>query len=144
MKNIFYRLRIGGNRPAKISEPVMRSDDSEERLYLRITEFMGGEQRPFLDGGFDMSKLSSRLSVSQTLVSKAINNRYKHNFRSFLNSFRVEYAVELIHSDPMRKVESVAVDSGFNTLPTFNSAFKKFTGQTPSEYMRHVRHHPRH
>ena len=41
--------------------------------------------------------------------------------------------------DPYMKVEEVAKFSGFNTLPTFNSAFKMIMRQRPSEYMGDVR-----
>jgi len=40
-------------------------------------------------------------------------------------------------NDPDMKnltVASIAYDSGFNTLSAFNTAFKKFTGLTPSNF----------
>ena len=33
-------------------------------------------------------------------------------------------------------IASLAYDAGFNNLSTFNVAFKKFTGLTPSQYLK--------
>ena len=41
-------------------------------------------------------------------------------------------------SDPQKysilSIDGIANESGFKSVPTFNSAFKKFTGITPSKF----------
>jgi len=65
------------------------------------------------------------------LQMKAIRNT------DFVNSYRVEEfkarAVDPANSN--FSILAIALDAGFNSKSSFNQAFKKFTGKTPSQYM---------
>ena len=60
------------------------------------------------------------------------------NYSTFVNTYRVKHAADLIAKDPRMKMEEVAKLSGFNTIPTFNSAFKAIMNERPSEYQAKV------
>ena len=79
------------------------------------------------------------LFCSRSVLSKTINICSGHNFRWLVNYYRIIYAAALMKKDPYMKIEEVAKLSGFNTLPTFNSAFKLMMKERPSEYMARVR-----
>ncbi|MFA8436978.1 MAG: helix-turn-helix domain-containing protein, partial [Marinifilaceae bacterium] len=67
-----------------------------------------------------------------------INQGHGLNFNDYINQFRVEEFKRLLQ-DPQFSKETllaVAFEAGFNSKTTFNTAFKKFTGMTPSEYRR--------
>ena len=54
----------------------------------------------------------------------------------FLNKYRIKEAKERL-KDPKESqyvVFKIALDVGFNSKSTFNTAFKKFTGMNPSQY----------
>ena len=60
----------------------------------------------------------------------------RQNFFDYVNNYRVEEFKKLVN-DPAKKDDKLiflAYDAGFNSKSTFNTAFKKFTGQTPSDY----------
>jgi len=113
-------------------EPKMR------KLYSRVLTLME-EKKPYLDGNFSIGQLSRTLFCNRAFVSKTINLCSGHNFRWLINSYRVRYAAQLMRDDPMMKIEEVARLSGFNTLPTFNSAFKMNMKERPSEYLTKIR-----
>ena len=50
--------------------------------------------------------------------------------------YRVEHAKKLIRQDKQGKitVEELAELVGYNSKSSFNSAFKKYSSKTPSEY----------
>ena len=54
----------------------------------------------------------------------------------FVNKFRVETAKSLFENqvDIKLTIQEVMFDSGFNSKSSFNTAFKKFTNQTPTEF----------
>jgi AraC-like DNA-binding protein len=44
------------------------------------------------------------------------------------------------NDNAQKSIQRVFEDSGFNSKTTFNTLFKKHTGQTPSEYRKAVQH----
>jgi AraC-like DNA-binding protein len=60
------------------------------------------------------------------------------NFANFINQQRVEYAKKALKKDENKllTIESIGEKSGFKSKSSFNAAFKKFTGQTPSDYLK--------
>ncbi|WP_249172004.1 helix-turn-helix domain-containing protein [Erythrobacter sp. JK5] len=60
------------------------------------------------------------------------------NFSVFLNRHRIAEARKKLASreDVDLPVLTIAMDLGYNSLPTFNRAFRAETGTTPSEFRR--------
>jgi AraC-like DNA-binding protein len=60
------------------------------------------------------------------------------NFRTFLASYRVNFAKHLLRSKGARslRISDIALQSGFSSINSFNRAFREITGVTPSEYRR--------
>jgi AraC-like DNA-binding protein len=83
-----------------------------------------------------LSGLSKQLNESPHHVSQVINEKLNKNFFELLASYRVEYAKKLIREDKNVKltVEELAEMVGYNSKSSFNSAFKKYSSKTPSEY----------
>ena len=63
------------------------------------------------------------------------------SFFEMLAWYRVEEAKRLIREDPEARltVEDIAEQVGYNSKSSFNTVFKKLTGQTPSEFRRSSR-----
>ena len=94
-----------------------------EKVYMRIEKFMR-KKTPFLDGDFSIQDLCDSLYMSRSLVSRSINRIGNTNFRSYVNNYRVTYALELMQKDPRVKLSQIASLSGFNSIPSFNSYVK--------------------
>ena len=62
------------------------------------------------------------------------------NFSSYITEYRVKEARRMLTDKSYHnlKIESIAGDAGFNSVSAFNNAFKKFTGLTPSYYLKSV------
>jgi len=54
-------------------------------------------------------------------------------FSEFGLRFRVEKARQLL-KEPTLRITDVAFDAGFQSIPHFNRAFKRFTGTSPKDY----------
>ncbi|MBK7965549.1 MAG: helix-turn-helix transcriptional regulator [Bacteroidetes bacterium] len=69
-------------------------------------------------------------------VSQIINQYYKVNYFEYINLLRIEEAKSLlvnVNKKSMNIIE-VAYTVGYNTKNTFNNAFRRIVGVTPSEY----------
>lgn len=86
---------------------------------------------------FDLAK---QIDMPSKDLSVLINKKLKQHFFLFINNFRIEKAKELLH-DPEQNnltVLEILYDVGFNSKSSFNTAFKKNTGMTPTEYRKKI------
>ncbi|MES9851994.1 MAG: helix-turn-helix domain-containing protein [Candidatus Thiodiazotropha sp. L084R] len=103
-------------------------------LYQELQQHMG-QQRAFLDSKLTLPQLASQLSISPNYLSQVINEQSGYNFFDFINRYRVDEAKRCLTTPSgQSNVLSIALDSGFNSKSAFYTAFKRHTGQTPSQY----------
>jgi len=105
-----------------------------ERLLNVIYNYVENE-KPFLDPELSLKKLSDSVNIPTRQLSQLINDQIGSNFYDFINGYRIEMAKKLlIISEREKTVSEILYESGFNTKSSFNLAFKKETGLTPTEF----------
>ena len=79
--------------------------------------------------------LSDHTKNSPNSLSQVINQPLNCNFFDFVNGFRIEAAKKqlILSTDKKIPVLEIAHAVGFNSKSTFNMAFKRHTGLTPTE-----------
>ena len=112
-------------------------ESAEEKLHeiVKLKEFMKNE-KPYLDPSLTLNNLGNQLSINPKDLSILINKYIGQHFFDFVNNYRIENAMELL-TDPNNHdltVLEVLYEVGFNSKSSFNTAFKKHTGFTPTEY----------
>jgi len=109
--------------------------EAKTDLIIRLKHLMTTE-KVYLDSSLTLPRLAQRLNVSLHLLSHEINSFYNQNFTEYINSFRIEESCRMLSSDIYDNltIEGIAYDSGFNSLSTFNTAFKKKMNCTPSQF----------
>ena len=85
-----------------------------------------------------LSLLSRELHVSKYYVSHLFSERMQLSFNDYVNSLRVAHACRYLKSDEL-SVTEICAQVGFSTLRTFNRAFQKQMGCSPSEYRKKQR-----
>ena len=93
-------------------------------------------QKPYLDPQVSLVDLSEKLSISSKNLSQVINQSFGKSFFDFINSYRIKEAQQIFKESTDKKmtVLEVMFDVGFNSKSSFNTAFKKETGKTPTEF----------
>jgi AraC-like DNA-binding protein len=83
-----------------------------------------------------VEEVAKRLGTRTKYVSQIINENYQKNFYNFINTYRVEEAMRLLADVENEKysILGIAEIVGFVSKSTFNAAFKRVAGITPSEY----------
>jgi len=110
--------------------------EAQAEHYLTQLEAFMHNEKPYLDSELTLNALAKRLSISPHHLSQIINGRLDQTFFDYINSYRVE-AVKKMLLDPRKQhftLLGLAYEAGFNNKTSFNVAFKRFTGTTPSEY----------
>ena len=105
--------------------------------YAQEIRFAMVAERLFTDAELTLESLGRHLNLPVHYVSQTINSVYKKTFSSYINSFRVEHAKELIlNNEEAKTMLQIAFESGFGSKSVFNSVFKKETGLTPTQFVR--------
>jgi AraC-like DNA-binding protein len=109
-------------------------DEGVRRRIVRKIERAFVHEHVYTDSSLSLSDLSQRLGESEHYVSQVLNQDLKSSFYDLVNKYRIERAKSLLRSDPDRTVLEIALEVGFNAKSTFNTAFRRITQFTPSEF----------
>ena len=117
------------------AEPQETVPDRLEDLMKKIDDYMESSQI-FTNPELTIVDLSEGVDKHPKTVSEAINTVGKQNFNSYVNYYRIKKAEALLLADDNTNlsVEGIGIESGFKSKSSFYSAFKKFTGTTPSRF----------
>ena len=80
-----------------------------------------------------MAETAKLLGFEYHYFSRLFHQLFSMNFRQYLNLYRTEEACRLLRTT-QDDISDIALQCGFQTLRSFNRAFKTTTGQTPSAY----------
>ncbi len=94
------------------------------------------DEKLYLEADESLSSLSKLIGKTTQTTSEVINQYAKRNFNDFINYYRIQEAKTLLLSVNSKNftISSIAFDTGFSSLSSFNSAFEKFESTTPSSY----------
>ena len=116
----------------KISDEI---DDGLEIIFKQI-EVSLHKTKGFLNPDYIPANLSVETGFRVELIRKSIKKYSEMSVPLFINSYRVEYACELIKKGYLKNfsMEALAEKSGFSSQENFNRVFKILKLCTPSEY----------
>jgi YesN/AraC family two-component response regulator len=106
-------------------------------IRLKLHEHMM-HNTPFLKPHYKLKDLADELQIPLHQLSAFLNKQLGMHFSDYLNQFRIRYCESLIKREQSGRINLKELISrcGFHNRNTFTTAFKKFTGKTPSEYIR--------
>ncbi len=114
-------------------------ENDDTSLFKRISDLVINDTL-YLEPDISLARLSKLLGTSPQKVSKTINQYAHQNFNDFINYYRIQEAKQQLVDDTKKNftISSIAFDTGFSSLSSFNSAFKKFEAMTPSAYRKSI------
>lgn len=113
-----FTLQILSAEETQIADKVRKLMDVD-KLYHEAT--------------FSRAALAQEIGVSENTLSRVINVAFSKSFPRMLSEYRVEDAKRMLHDSGI-PIQVVAFEVGFNSLASFNRAFREVTGKTPTEY----------
>ncbi|WP_289741004.1 AraC family transcriptional regulator [uncultured Phocaeicola sp.] len=103
-------------------------------LYKYVLYYLEVRQ-VFLDPKLSLNKLSDMIETNQTYLSNVVNRYFGCHLKDLVNTYRVEYAKELLRSGGC-PLEELPQRCGFLSRSTFYTSFKKVAGVSPKRYMK--------
>ncbi len=115
------------------------SDDKKTELSLKLKMLIETE-KPFLNNELRLDHIAKKLNTNRQYLSEVINDTYNKNFYTFINEYRIDEAKKMLSNKEYKHLTIIAIAKsvGFNSKSTFNTLFKKYTGKTPSQYMKEI------
>jgi len=111
------------------------SSAESEQVFAGVKKYFD-EEKPYLDADLRLDTLAQRMGLNRNQLSQSINEHGKVAFWNFVNLYRLEESKRRLKDATLQHltIEAIAIDSGFNSISTFNSLFKRVVGMTPSEW----------
>ncbi len=93
-------------------------------------------EKLYRDGDLKLETLANKLGVAKHYISQIINQKNGVNFFEYINLLRIEEAKQLLTNSDKKEMNiiEIAYTVGYNTKNTFNTAFRRIVGITPSEF----------
>jgi AraC-like DNA-binding protein len=115
---------------------VVIPEEKLEPLILVLKQSMEKE-RLWLNADLNLSRLAQHCGAAPKLLSTVLNQHMDTTFNEFVNRYRVDAVKERLRRPESREltIAGLAYECGFNSLPTFQRAFKATTGMSPKEYL---------
>lgn len=119
------------------TEKKASADDKDQfhwRLFCRMEQLMDTEKL-YLQQDLSREKMCKLMKTDKNHMAKMFQLYVEEaNLPAYINGKRVCHAAYLIKEKPHCKMATIATESGFSTVRSFNRLFKEQTGMTPLEF----------
>lgn len=110
----------------------------QKTAYLEQLERVMREQKPHLDPMLTLPVLARKAAIPPRYLSQILNESLNQSFFDYVNRRRIEEAKRMLMEgrDQGKSILEVLLEAGFNSKSVFNTAFKRYTGMTPTDFLR--------
>ncbi len=96
-------------------------------------------EKAFASEEISLKNVAEELGITPHQLSELINKKFRKNFNSYINDFRIEEAKKMLEDEPDRSITSIAIAVGFNTNTAFSAVFSKSEGISPKQYRQRLK-----
>lgn len=139
-RNINSKLKLVSEIVSERSSEQSMVDKREyNKELLKLQHYMA-DKKPFLNSSLTIQDVSNDIEIPVRDLSLLINHQLGQHFYDFVNAYRIESAMEILKDATKSKVTVLEIlyEVGFNSKSSFNTAFKKHTGNTPTAYRKNL------
>ncbi|MEK6479188.1 helix-turn-helix domain-containing protein [Catalinimonas sp. 4WD22] len=115
-------------------------DETQLESYVEKVKQFVHESKCFLKISYSLEDLAKDTEIDRRQLSMIINQGIGMKYNEMINRFRLEYLMqhyrEVNHKN--LTIEGIASEVGFNSRTTFFHSVKKFTGLTPTEFVKRL------
>jgi AraC-like DNA-binding protein len=142
---LFWIGWLGNKQRALLISDTVRHSDEEYAQILNDAEptsaqlalirekiiMLFEEKKIFLNKDLTIWEVAKIIGTNRTYISSFINNDFKQNFSSFVNSYRMKHAQSIKNQNPNIHKEDLAEMSGFGSVSSMHRAFTQLKQNKP-------------
>ena len=126
---------------ARQDSPVQMEENEQDDVNDETRDFWAMDrrivrERLFTNPEFGRDELMRLFGVDKNVLATLVQQYAGTNVAGYVNSKRMEYAVELMKEHPEYSLKAIGEACGIISATTFIRNFKNTYGMTPSEYRR--------
>lgn len=134
---LFMNVRVAVSHQLRDKQPV----EPEVRDRMHRLDTLLSTDREFLAASLDRTALAATFDIDPQQLSQEINTHFKLTLPELINQHRIRLVQELLLASE-RSIKEIYYEVGFSSRSVFNTNFRKYTGQTPSEYRKSAKKRP--
>lgn len=108
-----------------VKNDTKNSDNIIEKAVIYITNNF--------KNNLSLEDIAKHIGVNKYYLSRILKNALNMGLCEYINNLRIDYAKTLLLSTNL-SVSETAIESGYDSLRTFNRCFKEIVNYTPKEY----------
>lgn len=119
-----------------VSNSIEKQKNTENKEELQKLSLFMKSQKPYLNPSLSLRHLAEKIQMNSRDLSVLINQDLNKHFFDFINEYRIEEAKKILKDQTKKEftVLEILYEVGFNSKSSFNTAFKKHTGMTPTQF----------
>lgn len=125
-------------QPLKTNKTSIQLKPAKAQMILSKIKQTMQQQKPYLEKGFTLQKLSRQLEEPSSYVSYLINKEYEMSFPKYVAHLRIKEFVARSKETKNNhfSIQGMSQEVGFNSASTFNKAFKENMNMLPSKFIK--------
>jgi AraC-like DNA-binding protein len=120
------------NYHQKYADKKIASKDATELLEKLNAVMLDGQI--FRNANLKSSDVAKKVQLTTHQLSQLLNDNLGKNFSSYINTYRINEAKNMLQKKHHLTLEAIGYESGFNSKSTFFTTFKKLVGTTPAQF----------
>ncbi|AQS94474.1 DNA-binding protein [Polaribacter sp. BM10] len=138
----YPNLFNGVNSKTKLTTDLIKNTLHKDEFIQEIEKlkFFMETKKPYLNPSLTIRDLAELIKMNTRELSVLINQHLNQHFFDFVNEYRIEEAKEILKNPKEKEltVLEILYQVGFNSKSSFNTAFKKHTGLTPTQFRKNT------
>jgi AraC-like DNA-binding protein len=132
----YFNATYSGNESNKKHTQFNLSEEKIRELQQLFENYI--TKQYYLLQHTTLKQVANHLNTQPYVLSTFINQAYQMHFNDLINLHRIKYIEDGLINKKWESLtlEAISGKAGFNNRITFLTAFKKFTGITPTQYIK--------
>ena len=136
----FIKKKSKTKQEVSVSQAVVISDEMKSRIEKDLKEVEG--EKLFLDQNISLYSLANKFQYNTKYLSMVIKNCKGKTFSQYINDLRIQYVLDKLQNEKdfrNFKISYLAETSGFSSHGSFAAAFRSYTNENPSDYIKRLK-----